>query len=208
MHNNQSPQEFWDNQFNKGNGHWSGNANVQLVQALKDLSPGTALDLGCGEGSDAVWLAQQGWQVTTADVSKIALDLTKGLAQKHGVEDKINFQQHDFEVSIPAGSYDIVSAQFLQSPLAFDRQKVLQKAATAVAVGGRLIIVEHAEIPSWSDHKDFVFPAAQETYDSLELDAAKWQVQTIGSPERDITSPDGKPATIKDNLIIVKRISA
>ena len=65
--------EFWDARYGAIDRLWSGNPNPQLVAQVADLDPGTALDVGCGEGADAIWLASQGWQVTAVDVSKVAL---------------------------------------------------------------------------------------------------------------------------------------
>lgn len=197
-------QQFWNELYEKRDQIWSGRANAPLIDAVASLKPGTALDLGCGEGGDAVWLALQGWQVTATDVSDVAIKRSKALAKEHGVEDKITFEQHDLTVSFPAGEYDLVSAQYLQSPIEFKRHEVLQKAASVVAVSGILVIVEHASAPSWSDHKDMKFPTVQETFDSLQLDSTKWQVEKLATPKRETASPDGEPATIKDNVIIVK----
>lgn len=202
---NKSPEQFWDNLYNERNRIWSGNANAPLTKATAGLAPGTALDLGCGEGGDAVWLAKQGWRVTAVDISTVALNRTRELAKEHGVDRLIATEQYDFENDFPAKTYDLVSAQYLQSPLDFERHAVLQKATTAVSPGGTLIIVEHAAAPSWSDHKDFVFPVVQETLEALELNTAEWEIKQAEEIERETTSPDGKPATIKDNVIIVTR---
>lgn len=201
-------QKFWNELYGKSNRIWSGRANQPLIDAVSSLQPGRALDLGCGEGGDAVWLAKQGWQVMATDVSDVALARTKELAAEHGVTDKIELQQHDFELSFPSGTYDLISAQYLQSPLDFQRKAVLQKATAGVAPNGKLIIVEHAAAPSWSDHHNHTFPTAQETFDSLKLDAEKWEVETVGTPERETVSPAGEPATIKDNVIIIRRVGA
>lgn len=200
-----STQQFWNELYEKRDRIWSGRANAPLTDAVASMKPGKALDLGCGEGGDAVWLALQGWQVLATDVSDVAIERSKALAKEHGVEDKIAFEQHDFAVSFPAGEYDLVSAQYLQSPIAFERQKALRRATEAVAAGGILIIVEHASAPSWSDHKNTKFPAAQETFDSLELDNSKWHVEKLATPERETISPDGELATITDNVIVIKR---
>src|SRR5690349_24226678 len=66
-------QEFWDERYRSADRIWSGNPNPHLVTTVTGLPPGTALDVGCGEGADAVWLAEQGWQVTALDVSAVAL---------------------------------------------------------------------------------------------------------------------------------------
>lgn len=202
----QNTEKFWDDLYQKRNQVWSGNPNVQLVHIIESIKPGTALDLGCGEGGDAVWLAQKGWQVVATDVSPVALARSQKLAENHGVASNIKFQQHNFAISFPDGTYDLVSAQFLQSPLEFERTQVLKRAAQAVAPGGLLLIVEHGSAPSWSEHADMHFPTARETFESLELADADWRVEQIDSPERTIKSPDGEVATIKDNVILARRV--
>lgn len=198
--------EYWDELYGKRGQIWSGNPNMHLARIIESIKPSTILDLGCGEGGDAIWLAQKGWHVTAVDISPVALDRSKALAVKHGVAGGIDFQQHDFEVSFPAGQYDLVSAQFLQSPIEFQRKQVLQKATEAVAPGGLLLIVEHGSAPSWSDHADMHFPSAQETFDSLELDDTSWRPEQIDSPERQITGLDSENATVKDNVILIRRL--
>lgn len=199
-------KEFWDDLYKKRDKIWSGKPNVQLTRYIQEIKPGTALDLGCGEGGDAVWLAQQGWHVVATDVSPVAIERSKALAIAHGQESNIEFQQHDFTVSFPAGTYDLVSAQFLQSPIDFQRTEVLRKAASAVSGGGYLLIVEHGSAPSWSPHASMHFPSAQETFDSLELDEADWHIEALDAPERPITGPSGEHASIKDNVILIRRV--
>lgn len=200
-------KQFWNELYTKRDQIWSGKPNLQLTRAARTIKPGTVLDLGCGEGGDAVWLAQQGWHVIATDVSPVALERSRAFAAAHSQESNIEFQQHDFAVSFPAGTYDLVSAQFLQSPLEFQRTEVLQKAAAAVAVDGYLLIVEHGSAPSWSPHASMHFPSAQETFDSLELDNAKWRIELLDAPERPITGPSGEQATIKDNVIFARRLA-
>ena len=207
MSNKNNIQEFWNNLYKKRNKIWSGNANQPLVDVVTNLTPGTALDLGCGEGGDAVWLAKKGWHVLASDVSDVAMLRTGRLAKEHNVEDKIDLLQCEFEINFPEGVFDLVSAQYLQSPLDLDRAKILQKAAQAVEPNGLLIIAEHASAPSWSDHKDHKFPLLQETYDTLQLNEDEWQIIKLETPERETVSPYGEPATIKDNLIVLKRLA-
>ena len=64
---------FWDERYGADDRVWSGHPNPQLVDRVAALTPGRALDVGCGEGADAVWLARQGWQVTALDVSAVGL---------------------------------------------------------------------------------------------------------------------------------------
>ena len=77
-------QEFWDARYGSADQIWSGNPNLRLVEQVADLAPGTALDLGCGEGADAIWLAAHGWQVTGIDVSTVASDPASTLRRAAG----------------------------------------------------------------------------------------------------------------------------
>lgn len=151
---------------------WSGRANPILVSTVEAKAPGSALDLGCGEGGDAVWLARLGWQVTAVDISPTALARGASAAQEAGVGDRIDWQRHDFEHSFPTGTFDLVSSQFLQTPLDLPRERVLQSAAQAVAPGGLLLIVSHAEFPPWAQHQhdhDVHFPSPEEILADLAL---------------------------------------
>ena len=72
-------KKFWDERYSSAPAIWSGNPNPQLVAEVADFAPGTALDIGAGEGADALWLAQQGWSVTAVDISTVALDRAAAL---------------------------------------------------------------------------------------------------------------------------------
>src|SRR6201999_1068924 len=111
---------------------WSGRVNVQFADLVSDLPPGRALDLGCGEGGDAVWLAERGWHVTAVDVSETALARAKAEAKTRGMLDRIDFQRHDLSDSFPDGSFDLASAQFLHSTVRLKRTQVLINPAGAV----------------------------------------------------------------------------
>ena len=203
--NQSSAENYWDEVYNGSNAVWSGQPNVHLVTAVTGLEPGRVLDLGCGEGADSVWLAQRGWQVSAVDISKVALARATQLVLSSGVADRVTLLQHDLETDFPAGLYNLVSAQYLQSHLAFKHIEVLQKAAQAVSPDGILLIVEHGSVPPWSDHADHVFSSAQETFDKLGLIRSEWEVQTIDSPSRQVIGPNSHSAIIQDNVIIVKK---
>src|SRR5215212_3707513 len=143
-------ERFWEEHYRKQERVWSGKANPVLVDIARPLPPGTGLDLGCGEGGDTVWLAGLGWRVSAVDVSATALDRASTYAAEAGVEDHIDFQQHDLAHTFPAATFDLVSAQYLQSPVEFPRDRVLQAAARAAAPGGLLLIVTHASVPPGS----------------------------------------------------------
>nr|WP_308289839.1 methyltransferase domain-containing protein [Mycolicibacterium mageritense] len=139
--------QYWERHYGQRGRIWSGRVNPQLERIAAELPAGRALDLGCGEGGDAVWLAERGWQVTAADVSETALQRAAAEAAARGVSDRISFERHDFSESLPGGGFDLVSAQFLQSPIAMDRAGFLRRAADAVTPGGLLVVVDHGAAP-------------------------------------------------------------
>ncbi|MBP9051936.1 MAG: class I SAM-dependent methyltransferase, partial [Ilumatobacteraceae bacterium] len=77
-------EEFWDARYRSAPAIWSGNPNPHLVADAGDLTPGRALDIGAGEGADAIWLAQRGWTVTAVDISGVALQRARAEAERHG----------------------------------------------------------------------------------------------------------------------------
>ncbi|MGW4646848.1 FAD-dependent oxidoreductase [Kitasatospora sp. NPDC004289] len=205
-------EEFWDGRYGESERIWSGNPNPTLVREAAELTPGRALDLGCGEGADALWLAERGWTVTATDVSKVALERAAEHAAAAGPEvaARIDWQRHDFGVSFPEGEYELVSAHFLHSPVdvELDREAILRSAAAAVAVGGVLLVVGHYEHPSWAQdrHPGMVFPTTDEVLAALRLPDGDWTVERSQLEPRDFPAPDGTPGTRTDNLLRVRRV--
>ncbi len=199
-------QEFWDEKYSSRDQVWSGKVNKALQHFSSDLTPGTALDLGCGEGGDAVWLAKNSWRVVACDVSEIALERARSAAIENDVSDKIDFQHHDFAVSFPEGKFDLVSAHFLQSPVELDRKSIFSRASNAVASGGILLVVDHGAAPPWSDHKDHVFLSPQETFEDLGFNESDWKVLHCETFERDAIGPDGQEGHLIDNVLMLQKI--
>ncbi|MEU0300931.1 class I SAM-dependent methyltransferase [Streptomyces sp. NPDC006175] len=198
--------EMWDDRYRESDRIWSGNPNVALVREVEGLTPGRALDLGCGEGADAVWLARWGWRVTATDISRVALERAAVHAAEAGVADRIDWQWHDLGASFPEGEYDLVSAQFLHSMGDLPREEILRRAARAVAPGGVLLIVGHAGFPSWEhDHPDMELPTTDEVLASLELPDGEWEVLLSEEHERIQNDPEGNPTTRTDNALKVRR---
>ncbi|MGW0548693.1 SAM-dependent methyltransferase [Streptomyces altiplanensis] len=198
-----APAQFWEERYRTSERVWSGDPNPLLVREAGALEPGGALDLGCGEGGDALWLASRGWRVTGVDISATALERAATRAAEAGLAGQVAFEQHELGVTFPEGSFDLVSAQFLQSPVALDQDGVLKRAAEAVAPGGTLLVVMHAGWPSWmEEHEhpfDAVFPTLQGLLAMLALPRT-WRVETLEAVERPSPSPDGKPGTRADNV--------
>jgi SAM-dependent methyltransferase len=170
---------FWED-FYGGERRWSGQPNASLVEEISELEPGTALDLGCGEGGDAIWLAAHGWTVTAADISQTALDVAARHAAEAGVT--VTWERHDLAVSQPAGSFDLVTTSFLHSKVELPRARILRAAAEAVARGGTLLVIGHAPSAEHRHHEDL--PGPDEVIAELALPEADWQLLTNTLRER------------------------
>jgi SAM-dependent methyltransferase len=200
-------ESFWEPHYRAHERLFSGNANPILVEVAGSMTPGSALDLGCGEGGDAIWLAQQGWRVTAVDVSATALARGARHAVEAGVADRIDWQQHDLTRSVPTGEFDLISAQYLQSPVDFPREQALRSAAATAAVTGVLLIVDHASVAPWSwADPDTAFPTPAQLLASLELPGGQWHPDRLDTPSRLATGPDGQTATVLDNVVAMRRV--
>jgi SAM-dependent methyltransferase len=199
-----SDERAWDELYRESNRIWSGNPNVVLVAEVAGLPRGRALDLGCGEGADAVWLARQGWQVTAADISGVALSRAASHAASAGVT--VDFQRHDLSQTFPAGTFDLVSVQFLHFWEDFDREKILRKAAEAVAPGGVLLIEGHMDHGPFrhEGHHEIHFPTPDEVIASLALDDG-WETLKAEIHPRFQLGPDGEDAVRTDATVKLRR---
>jgi SAM-dependent methyltransferase len=130
----------WDERHAAGDFEGQG-PNPTLVSAVGPLRPGRALELACGSGTNAVWLAQQGWRTTAVDWSSVALANGRAAATRAGIE--VDWQERDLlEWSPPARAWDLVVIVYLHLPPP-EREPVYSAAAAAVAPGGRLVIIGH-----------------------------------------------------------------
>lgn len=136
--------EAWDERYDGAEPVWSGRPNAQLVAEATGLTPGTALDVGCGEGGDVIWLAQRGWRVTGADFSAKALERARSHVEAAGVVGQVDWWQVDARTFDAAGrTWDLVTTHFLHPP-DDGMVAVVRLLATAVAPGGHLVVVGHA----------------------------------------------------------------
>ncbi|MGI5212489.1 class I SAM-dependent methyltransferase [Plantactinospora sp. CA-290183] len=202
--------QYWEDFYREREQVWSGRPNQLLVREVAALTPGTALDLGCGEGADAIWLAQQGWRVTAVDISATALERAAVRAAGLGVGERIDWQRHDLPDSFPTGTFDLVSAQFFHSPVALagEREQALRAAARVVAPDGILLVAGHEGWPSWMQTPPahhVHLPSTAEVLDALGLEPGRWRVELEDVIARDFPGPEGQPGTRTDNLLRVRR---
>ncbi|MFI6296310.1 SAM-dependent methyltransferase [Nonomuraea sp. NPDC050790] len=203
-------EEFWDARYNESRRIWSGEPNTMLVTEVEGMTPGRALDLGCGEGGDVVWLARQGWRVTGVDVSRVALERASEHAKEAGVADRVDLQWHQLGESFPEGEFDLVSAAYLHSTVEMSREAILRAAAAAVAPGGVLLVLGHSGWASWQ-HEPMPgvhFPTPLEVYEALELPSGEWTLERNAEFQRSQNGPDGKPGTRTDNVLRARRNAA
>ncbi|GAA4875655.1 bifunctional NAD(P)/FAD-dependent oxidoreductase/class I SAM-dependent methyltransferase [Serinicoccus chungangensis] len=146
----------WDARYGTGERMWSGNPNGTLVAEVEGMPPGRALDVGAGEGGDALWLAERGWDVTATDISGAALAHVGTEAERRGLEVTLLHRDVNTPGAFGAGTYDLVSLQygsFLRTP----EQRGLRTLLGSVAPGGTLLVVGHDLTPL----RDPVDPAEQ-----------------------------------------------
>lgn len=201
------PATYWETRYRERGQSWSGRPNAALVRETAGLQPGRALDLGSGEGGDAIWLAQGGWQVSAVDISASASALGARNAAAVGVGQRITWIEADLATWQPPGSFDLVSAGFLHSPVELPRDDILRRAASAVAPGGLLLVLGHGESPPWSNHRhdDMVLPTPDEVLATLQLDEG-WMVLTRAMIAREATAPDGSTHRLSDSVLSVRRL--
>ena len=212
----------WDERYRSKTRLWSGKPNPQLVREAAGLRPGRALDLGCGEGADAIWLARQGWSVTAVDVSAVALERARSheLAElalervqpsSADIGSRIDWQLADLAQWQPEASYDLVTSQFLHSQ-ELDWRIPLRAAAGAVKPGGTLLVVGHHpdQLPPWGanlhQHRNMLYTGEQLVRE-LGLDGGDWQIEVLTNRERPATGPDGQEAVIADVVLRATRLA-
>jgi SAM-dependent methyltransferase len=197
--------EYWENRYRENGRTWSGRANPTLVREVTGLRPGTALDLGSGEGGDALWLAHNGWSVTAVDIAPSALAVGAADAEPG---DEVDWVAADLADWQPPTTYDLVTSHFLHSTVEIPRDAILRRGAAAVAPGGTLLVVGHAGIPHWAhaEHAPTELPSPDEMLAALRLDDREWTVVTKELVEREHgpTGHDGTP--MHDSVLTLRRV--
>jgi SAM-dependent methyltransferase len=202
-------QQAWEERYRAKPLVWSGKPNPQLVAEVAALTAGRALDAGCGEGADAVWLAQNGWRVTALDISATALARAAEHAAAAGADiaQRIDWVRKDLTVEpLDDDGYDLVSAQFMHVPSDI-RKDLYARLAAAVAPGGTLLIVGHhpmdLRVSAHRMHVPDMMFTAEQLVD--EIDLSGWEIAAAQTRPRRVTNHDGHEITIHDAVLLARR---
>ncbi|PJJ70387.1 thioredoxin reductase [Sediminihabitans luteus] len=202
-----TPSEaFWEQRYQGTDPAWGSRPNAALVAVLGDLglTPGRALDLGCGHGGDAVWLAQQGWDVTATDVSATALARVDSAARAAGVDARVTTARHDLTRTLPDVTVDLVTASYFQTPVeGVVREDALRRAAARLTSGGHLVLVDHGSVAPWSWDQDATFPTPDELARTLGI--ADAEVVLAEARRRVASGPEGQQAEVTDTVVVLRR---
>lgn len=201
--------DFWEDRYRSREALWSGEPNSQLIAEVSDLTSGTALDAGCGEGADAIWLAERGWHVTATDISTVALERGRAQAAKVGedVAQRIEWVAADILTwQPPAAAYDLVSAHFLQFTQP-ERSIVVERLAAAVKPGGSLLIVAHHPSDLQTTAGRWPLPEFYYTAEDVAADLKPelWDVLVMEARPREINNPAGESILVHDVILRAKR---
>ncbi|WP_083966833.1 class I SAM-dependent methyltransferase [Demequina globuliformis] len=197
-------RESWEAKYREREALWSGQPNAPLVDAVENAAPARALEVGCGEGADAVWLATQGWKVTGVDLSATALARAQVHAEASGVAAHVTFTDEDIEQVIERDRpWELVTSMYTHP--AQGGRWLVETLAQAVAPGGRLVVVgHHPTDPHAADHpdlKDAAF-AAETVADVLDRDA--WEV-SAQVRERVTLGDGGHERLWRDSVLVARR---
>jgi len=197
------PEELaalWDARYGARGRLWSGRVNPVLEAGAAELAPGRALDAGCGEGGDALWLASRGWSVLGHDLSAVAVQRATAEAERLGLQQLAHFAQRDLALEPPETStFDFVSGQYLHV-LPAQRDRLYRGLAAAVRPGGTMLLVLH-------DRSDLGLgiqrPPAETMPDaeSLRAFAVGFRDVVVGRRARTVALPAGGSAVAHDLVL-------
>ena len=202
-------EAFWESHYRDHPAAHHHRPNAHLVSEAADLVAGRALDAGCGEGADAIWLASRGWQVTAVDLSTTALDRARKHAEGQAdIAERIEWRQADLTSWTPTeNAFDLVSAQYVHVPEAA-RESLFQRLADAVAPGGTLLVTGHhtsdRETTMSRGEDTALYVTAEQIAATLHPD--RWKIEVAESRPREETDPEHRKVTVSDTVLRARRL--
>jgi SAM-dependent methyltransferase len=182
----------WDERYSGRDLVWTSEANRFLVQEVTGLAPGRALDLACGEGRNAIWLAERDWKVTGVDFSKVGLEKARQLEEARGVHAEW-IAADLLEYRPEADAFGLVIVFYLQVPEA-QRTPILRTAASGVAPGGAFLLVGHDSSNIAEGHGGPQEPAVLYSAEdvSRDLQGTGLRIERAERVRRPVQTPDGE----------------
>lgn len=217
-HRVQETREHWDARYRESDSMWSGKVNHALERALTrvGMSPAPrsnlrALDLGCGEGGDALWLASQGYAVTGVDIAPTAIERAQSHALRQGVT--ATFAASDAESWLACQhtvgtTFDLITVSFLHTNVAADREELLRAARNLLHPGGVFLTVSHAHMPPWArpNFTDAEWEARTRALPTLQSEPALLSGEILLAEvwDRTVEDPNGQSAVLEDLVVAVR----
>jgi SAM-dependent methyltransferase len=176
--------------------------NPYLARETSRLPPGTALDAGCGQGDEAIWLASRGWQVTAADISADALaraaDRTAALAAEDGLSRDLQWVRADLTAWDPGTQFDLVTTHYAHPSM--PQLAFYDRLSGWVAPGGTLLVVGHLHSPG-QGHEPPAETSVTLTQITAGLDPSRWEIVTAEEHVRTLTAPGGQVVPLHDAVV-------
>ncbi|GAA1304861.1 hypothetical protein Psi02_74130 [Planotetraspora silvatica] len=203
-------KEFWERHWQQGPaggpGSMGGNPpNPYLVRETSGLTPGTALDAGCGGGAEAIRLASHGWHVTAADISSEALARAAERAATSGALERLRWVEADLSVWSPEAQFDLVMTHYAHP--AMPQLEFYDRIAEWVAPGGTLFIVGHLYSPGSTGHGHNPPAEASATSAAItaRMDGREWEIVTAEEHLRTLTGHGSRAVPLHDVVVRATR---
>jgi SAM-dependent methyltransferase len=196
-------QREWDKRYASTELVWTAEANRFVVEELADLTAGRALDLGTGEGRNAIWLAERGWQVTAVDFSAVGLAKATGLAARRGVTGVRWVAAELREYQPGPATYDLVLLAYIHLP-PDEFGALLRVAASALAPGGALLVVGHDVDNITHGHGGPQDPRILHRVQDVVAALPGLAIQRAGQARRPVLTGDGERTAI-DTVVRAQR---